>query len=58
MNSLGAAERRGFGVASNTDLTCHLLYLMAWGHCIALIQLCMLIIPFPPRHSSKEAFAT
>lgn len=58
LNSLGAAESRGFGIASITDSTCNLLCLTAWGHCIALIQLCMVIIPFPPWHSSKEAFAT
>lgn len=58
MNSLSAAGSRGFGVAGITDLTCNLLCLIAWGHCFALIQLCVVIIPFPPWHSSKEAFAT
>lgn len=57
-NLLGAARSRGFVVASITDSTCNLLWLMAWGHCIALIQLCMDTIPFPPWHSFKEAFAS
>lgn len=57
-NSLGAAESRVFGVTSSTDLTCHLLCLMAWDHYVVLIQLCMFAIPFPPWHSSKKAFAT
>lgn len=57
-NLLGAAISRGFVVASITDSTCNLLCLMAWGHCIALIQLCMVTIPFPPWQSCKEAFAS
>jgi len=57
-DSLRAAESRGFGIASNTGLTCSLLCLMAGGDCISLSQLCVVIIPFPPWHSSKEAFAT
>lgn len=34
------------GAASNTDLTCNLLCLMARIHRIALVQLCMVVIPF------------